>query len=220
MATDGGYIYAVGGDSTGVRLASVEKAAINTDGTLGPWSFTSTLNAKRSVPGVVANNGYLYAIGGWDGTHYSSVEYAQITVPDTTPPEVECSVDPAILSPSNHKMVDVIVDIEATDDLSETVTLIGVFASSNEPDNGVADGNTTGDVHGEDGFVADVDVTEVFAFVPEDGVYRGVIQLRAECAGNGNGRIYTIEAFVSDETGNVGSATCEVVVPHDKRRKN
>ena len=135
---------------------------------------------------------------------------------DTTPPEIKCFVDPAILRPSNHKMVDVTVDIEAIDDLLGTATLVGVFASSNEPDNGVADGNTFGDVDGEDGFVVDVEVTEVFAFVPEDGVYRGVISLRAERAGDGDGRVYTIEAFVSDEAGNIGNATCEIVVPHDK----
>ena len=45
----------------------------------------------------------------------------------------------------------------------------------------------------------------------------GLVRLRAERAGRGDGRVYTIAATVSDVAGNVSTSvgTCEV--PHDRR---
>ena len=42
------------------------------------------------------------------------------------------------------------------------------------------------------------------------------VQLRAERAGNGNGRVYTITFKVTDASGNVGTATAKVTVPHSQ----
>lgn len=41
------------------------------------------------------------------------------------------------------------------------------------------------------------------------------IQLRKERQGEGNGRIYTIHLELDDGNGNVGTATCQVQVPHN-----
>jgi probable HAF family extracellular repeat protein len=138
------------------------------------------------------------------------------------PPKVVCTVDPASLWPPNHDNVDVDVFIYGEDDISEVTDLEieKVLVSSNEPDNGLGDGDTEGDVDGGDGFTAPVEIpVEAFQFDEDLGVWIGKVSLRAERSGEG-GRVYTIQAFVKDEAGNVGSnedEPCEVTVAHDQR---
>jgi len=68
---------------------------------------------------------------------------------------------------------------------------LAVSATSNEPENGLGDGDTA----------------------PNVVISGGSIQLRAERAGNGTGRIYTMTASVQDVAGNSASGTG--TVPHD-----
>lgn len=56
--------YAIAGFDGTTRLSSVERAAINADGSLGPWQLTAGLNTAREGPAAAASGGYLYAIGG------------------------------------------------------------------------------------------------------------------------------------------------------------
>jgi hypothetical protein len=144
----------------------------------------------------------------------------QVVGGDTTPPEVSCATNRPVLWPPNHKMVEVAVSVQATDDYTspEDLLLLGVLVSSDEPDDapGSGDGKTTGDTHGSDGFTAPVDVTDEFTFNSITGRFEGTILLRAERDGNGDGRTYTIEAMVLDSQGNLGSNNCVVVVPHDQ----
>ncbi|PSO43460.1 hypothetical protein BRC19_00340 [Candidatus Saccharibacteria bacterium QS_5_54_17] len=75
-----GYLYAVGGHNLNGELASVEYAPINSDGTLGSWSYTSSLNQERQNMGVAVSDGHIYATDGYDsdlGT-LDNVEYAPI----------------------------------------------------------------------------------------------------------------------------------------------
>ncbi len=156
-----------------------------------------------------------------DGQGGVDVDDVVITVVDTSPPEVACTTDLAALWPPNHQMVPVNVFIDATDACTapENLILLAVEVSSDEPDNGLGDGDTAGDVFGEDGFTAPVDVTSSFAFNPATGSFEGTILLRAERDGSGDGRAYNIEAFVVDTALNPASTSCVVVVPHDKRKK-
>jgi hypothetical protein len=66
---------------------------------------------------------------------------------------------------------------------------------SNEPVNGQGDGNTA----------PDWELTGALT-----------LNLRAERAGNGNGRIYTVRVNCSDGSGNASTDTVEVAVPHDQ----
>ena len=50
---------------------------------------------------------------------------------------------------------------------------------------------------------------------PQDGT----IYLRAERSGGGDGRVYTITYRATDENGNVGFGSAEVLVPHSKGKK-
>jgi hypothetical protein len=73
-----------------------------------------------------------------------------------------------------------------------------IEAKSNEPDNGQGDGNTNNDIQGADTGSDDRDV-----------------MLRAERAGGGNGRVYTLTYLVTDRSGNETEAEAKVYVPHD-----
>ena len=74
----GGYLYAIGGTSSdGIWLNTIERAAINADGSLGPWQVISMMTSPRSHHAAVAVNGYLYILGGWNGSSVlDSVERA------------------------------------------------------------------------------------------------------------------------------------------------
>lgn len=62
------YFYILGGNNGnwGSWLTSVERATINTDGSLGSWQTMSPMNDARGVFAAVEANGYLYALGGYD----------------------------------------------------------------------------------------------------------------------------------------------------------
>lgn len=83
-AAASGYLYVVGGIGRppGAQTNSVERAAINSDGKLGTWSFAQSMATARSGAAVVEANGYLYAIGGntyaAGNQALASVEYAKI----------------------------------------------------------------------------------------------------------------------------------------------
>jgi prepilin-type N-terminal cleavage/methylation domain-containing protein len=80
-ATYNGYFYAWGGESTigGVR-SGVYYAKFNADGTVGSWLTGTTLPDDVSQHAGTAYNGYLYSMGGNDGTPNptSTVLYAPI----------------------------------------------------------------------------------------------------------------------------------------------
>lgn len=117
---------------------------------------------------------------------------------DTVAPVIS-SVTPSVgsLWPPDHRMVAVSIAVSSTDnvDASPSCSVSGV--TSNEPANGLGDGDTapdwTFDRHGL------------------------AVNLRAERAGKGSGRIYTITVTCADHAGNSSSGSTTVVVPHDRK---
>ena len=86
VALSGDYVYALGGYGGSGYLNSVEWAAINSDGTLGPWQFTTSMTTPRSEFAAVASGDYVYALGGHDrvaDVALNTVERAAIN-PDGT----------------------------------------------------------------------------------------------------------------------------------------
>ena len=135
-----------------------------------------------------------------------------------------CTTDRAALWPPNHKMRSIEVIVIGTDECTapEDIIPLSVTVRSDELDNapGNGDGNTTGDVNGYDGFSSPVDITGSLVFDPGIGMAGGwvtTIQLRAERAGNGDGRSYIIDVEAVDSHGNLAEMSCVVVVPHDRR---
>jgi hypothetical protein len=108
---------------------------------------------------------------------------------------------PEMLWPPNHNPVDVTATVVASDlcDPAPTVALTSIV--SDEPDDapGNGDGHTVGDIQGATLGTAD------FHF-----------KLRAERAGSGDGRTYTVTYTATDACGLSTAAAAVVVVPHSR----
>jgi hypothetical protein len=122
-----------------------------------------------------------------------------ITVQDTTPPVVTLKLSPPVLWPPNHKMRDIHATLEIVEECDPEPVIEIVSVTSNEPDNGLGDGDTENDIQGVEVGTADMD----FA-------------LRAERQGMGNNRLYTVVYRVTDASGNATEAEATVTVPHDR----
>ena len=116
---------------------------------------------------------------------------------DTLPPLIQVVVSPTVLWPPNHRLVDIEAMVTATDVCDGVPTFVLTSITSNEPDNGQGDGDTTDDIQGA-------------AFGTPDTHF----QLRAERSGPGSGRVYTIVYTAMDGSGNTAQATALVRVPH------
>jgi hypothetical protein len=83
----------------------------------------------------------------------------------------------------------------ATDVCDASASCQITSVTANEPINGPGDGNTA-----------------------PDWIVTGplTLQVRAERAGPGNGRIYTIEVTCTDDSGNSAKKTVNVTVAHDQ----
>lgn len=74
-----GYLYALGGETSGGDASEVYYAPINPNGSIGDWVATSSMQHVKRQHTAVAYNGYIYAIGGVNGSGFiSHVEYAVI----------------------------------------------------------------------------------------------------------------------------------------------
>ena len=118
-----------------------------------------------------------------------------VTVVDAEAPSIAgLATTPSVLRPPDHKMVNVTVAYQATDncDALPAVTC-ALSVTSNEPINGTGDGDKAPDWQILD-------------------AHR--LRLREERAGGGTGRIYTIGVVCTDGAGNTTApATTQVLVP-------
>ncbi len=118
-----------------------------------------------------------------------------VTVNDTEFPVVSQPTNtPNILWPPDHRMVDVTNNYTATDNCSGLNCVLTV--ASNEPIDGLGDGDTSPDWQV-------VDAHHVL--------------LRAERSGKGSGRIYTITTTCTDASGNVVTKRSTVFVPPNQK---
>jgi hypothetical protein len=77
------YLYAIGGANgqrgqDNIPSATVERAPIQADGSLGPWQRVSYLTTPRRGLQAAVYRNHLYAIGGYDGAFLKSVERADV----------------------------------------------------------------------------------------------------------------------------------------------
>ena len=119
-----------------------------------------------------------------------------ITTSVSNPPPVitGASTSKTELWPPNHKFVDVAVAYNVTDNCGPVVSTLSV--SSNEPIEGLGDGDTSPD-------------WEI--------VDNHHLRLRAERAGSGQGRVYVITIVATDSAGQSTSKTLTVGVPNNRR---
>ncbi len=165
-------------------------------------SASATDNVDGSV--AVSNNlvSGLCAVGTTTTVTFSATDAAgnagsatsTITVVDTAAPTItDVAVSKAMLWPANHKMVPVSLSVDASDVCDPSVTCEITSVTSNEPVDGLGDGDTS-----------------------PDWVITGALtlELRAERSGTGTGRVYTITVTCTDDSGNASTKTVDVTVPH------
>lgn len=180
------------------------------DGTAVDLEATATDNCDDDVE-ITSNELPIYPLGdttvtftATDDSGNSVSKSMTVHVIDTTPPEITVSDEPIVLWPPNHKYHTIEIAeccvISVTDICDADVDIDDVVitsVSSDEPENvqGNGDGNTVDDI-----IIVDSQTVE----------------LRAERQGDGNGRVYTINFEVTDDSGNTGIGSCTVWVPHDQ----
>jgi len=161
------------------------------------WTWSGgTLNGPTPVV-VLTLGTYTFTLTVDDGFGGTDADNVVITVVDRTPPVIlGIEANPDVLWPPNHKFVPVTFTVRAKDNCDATPVSRIETVSSNEPVNGLGDGDTAPDWNVTGLLTADI---------------------RAERSGRGSGRVYTATITVTDDSGNVARGTEKVEVPHDQR---
>lgn len=78
-----GFLFALGGGSgprgsDNVPTATVERAAVHADGSLGPWQRAAYLTTPRRALQAVVHGNTIYALGGYNGVFLRSSESAEV----------------------------------------------------------------------------------------------------------------------------------------------
>jgi hypothetical protein len=174
-------------------------------------TFTASANDATSGPAPVTctpASGSLFPLGSTTVNCSATDAFGNIatgtftvTVRDTTPPVIgTLMASPGVLWPANHKMVSIGLGVTASDTVTPAPVCRVVSVTSNEPLNGIGDGNTATDY--------------TFSGVGLD------LSLRAERTGTLTDRIYTVGVVCKDAAGNDSTAKAvAVVVPHDQGKK-
>lgn len=165
------------------------------------WSENGTvletnINATNTTLVYTFNLGmHMVMLNATDQAGNTGIGNVTVTVIDTRPPQLNATATPSSLWPPNHKYVEVKINASAFDicDPNPTISLVSI--KSNEPDNGIGDGNTSNDII----------IINNFTF-----------RLRAERSGTGSGRIYTITYRAIDASGNSATMTVEIEVAHNQ----
>jgi hypothetical protein len=148
---------------------------------------------------------YVVSYEATDAAANGAQEERIVEVEDTTPPEISLVVEPNVLRPPNHKMVEIVPTLTVSDNCDESPEVILLSITMNEGeetntydpmyDNTVGDGHTVDDIQ----------------------VDAGRMWLRAERSGKGDGRVYYITYRAVDGEGNYADAMATVIVPHGER---
>jgi hypothetical protein len=174
-------------------------AGTNDDITSFEWFLGTTKVADGEVADCTLPVGsHVVTLKVTDKMGATDTDTVTVTVVDTTPPVVSLRMSPDRIWPPNHKMktVQAILNIQDCDS-APRVQLVSV--TSNEPDNGLGDGDTSNDIAGA-----------------SLGTDDRSVQVRAERAGGGSGRVYTFTYRVTDASGNATTVSANVTVPHDQ----
>jgi hypothetical protein len=161
------------------------------------WASTDSLSTIGDITGLSNGTAYEFQVdtlvNGSPAGYPSSIVTA---TPPSSGDVLDCSVaypSPDSLWPPNHKLVPIaVLGINESHGHPVTLSIDGVF--QDEPVNGKADGNTRPDA---------------------TGIGSSTASVRAERAGNGNGRVYTINFTALSDGGAQCKGSVEVGVPHD-----
>lgn len=174
----------------------------------GATTVSYTASADDAVdgpvePGCTPSSGSSFPVGptlvtctATDSSGNSVSKSFTVTVVANRPPVCSAvSVSPSTLSPANHRLVLVTLSGARDPDAGQAVTYRIDGVTQDEPLTGGGSGSTRYDAQRASG---------------------GSVWIRAERAGTGDGRVYTIAYTVSDPYGLSCSGTVAVAVPHDQ----
>jgi hypothetical protein len=157
----------------------------------GAYTVTETNPYTVTESGYSNTEGpHTYIVTATDAAGNTGSASVTYTVDNTPPTITGMSANPSVLWPPNHKMVDVTVNYNTTDNCGQpacqisSVTCNELISSSN--------------------------------YTIVDGHH---VKLSADRLGSGNGRIYTISITCADAPGNLSSQAVKVTVPHDQGKK-
>lgn len=182
-----------GSNSTDPDLDTLHFSWSQTGGPSVVLTGANTPNPTFTAPNVGPGGGLLtFQLVVNDGQASGGADTVQVAVQDVNDPPVCTLAQPsvAVLWPPNHTMAEVSI-LGITDPSNSTVTISYLRVTQDEPINGLGDGDT-----GPDAF--------------ESG---NNILLRAERAGSGNGRVYTVQFRATDPDGDSCTGTVKVSVP-------
>jgi uncharacterized repeat protein (TIGR01451 family) len=182
-----------------VRGTVSEPGTVTVNGvnaTVASLAFTATVNLGTSGPHRLA--AVATDASGNRGTTFVDVVVAAV---DATPPTLALTATPSQLWPPDHRMVPVTIGVTVHDETDASPAVVLLSVTSSEPDDarGNDDGTTVNDIQG--------------AAIGTDD--RQVL-LRAERAGKGPGRVYTLRYRATDDAGNSVEQTVTVRCPHDQ----
>jgi PKD repeat protein/disulfide oxidoreductase YuzD len=170
---------------------------IATSGTLtfAAGQTTQTISVQIKGDGVVeADETFFLNLSNATNAIIADAQGVATIQNDDAVPTLCVSVQPNVLWPPNHQMVEITPTIQVNDDVDCNPVVSLVSIASSEPDNGLGDGDTANDIQ----------------------IINGRIYLRAERSGSGNGRVYTLTYSARDSAGNITYATTQVSVPKSK----
>ncbi|MFH1147987.1 MAG: PKD domain-containing protein [Pseudomonadota bacterium] len=159
-----------------------------------PTGPTPTFTAPLVQPGGAA---LVFQLTVNDGLANSQANEVTVTVMNANDPPLSdlAEASPNRLWPPNHKLVPVkVVGIADPDNDQVIVTITGV--TQDEPVDGTGDGDTS----------------------PDAVIQGDTVLLRAERAGNGNGRVYRISFTADDGAGGLCNGVVTVIVPKNARQ--
>ncbi|MFK7691687.1 OmpL47-type beta-barrel domain-containing protein [Paenibacillus sp. HJGM_3] len=144
-----------------------------------------------------------HSISYWSVDKTGNIEapHTAVVQIDKTAPTLAIVVDQSVLWPPNHQMITVNASVYAVDGLAGIASVVLTSITSSELDMGVGSGDLPNDIQGA-----------------EIGTMDTQYMLRAERAGNGSGRIYTIMYTVIDQAGNKINAVATVTVPRSQSK--
>ena len=161
--------------------------------------FETTTTTYTIPAGVLKpNSDYSIRIRLQDVPNGVLVNSSEVRVPYSTPCIQSVAASPNTLWPPNHKMVSVKVTATTSDNCTVAPVCTITAVSSNEPEKGLGDGDT----------VPDWEITGALT-----------VNLRAERAGNGSGRVYAVTGECKDAAGNSVPWNTTVIVTHDRGKK-
>ncbi len=170
--------------------ASVDNGSFDPDGGL--------VTLTQSPPGPYPLGETVVTLKVSDETGLANTCVATVTVEDVEPPVISSiNANPNQLWPPNHKMVPVTVAVDVSDNCNAAPVCKITSVSSDEPENGLGDGDTAPDWEITGNLTA---------------------KLRAERSGKGDGRQYTLAVECTDSSGNSSSGSVNVTVPHSQKK--